>query len=74
MRSYYKVCPFCGAHLDPGERCDCSAREPAAERETARTARARPPERAYFRPAVIGVDLASGSDFTAYGPAPGPRK
>ena len=22
-RQYYKVCPFCGAHLDPGERCDC---------------------------------------------------
>ena len=21
--SYYKTCPHCGAHLDPGERCDC---------------------------------------------------
>ena len=20
---YYKICPSCGAHLDPGERCDC---------------------------------------------------
>lgn len=20
---YYKTCPHCGAHLDPGERCDC---------------------------------------------------
>lgn len=20
---YYKVCSFCGAHLDPGEKCDC---------------------------------------------------
>lgn len=20
---YYAVCPDCGAHLDPGERCDC---------------------------------------------------
>ena len=19
----YKTCPYCGAHLDPGERCDC---------------------------------------------------
>lgn len=19
---YYKTCPDCGAHLDPGERCD----------------------------------------------------
>lgn len=20
---YYKTCPHCGAHLDPGEHCDC---------------------------------------------------
>lgn len=20
---YYRVCPYCGAHLDPGEKCDC---------------------------------------------------
>ena len=20
---YYKTCSHCGAHLDPGERCDC---------------------------------------------------
>ncbi len=20
---YYWTCPNCGAHLDPGERCDC---------------------------------------------------
>lgn len=20
---YYRICPFCGAHLDPGESCDC---------------------------------------------------
>lgn len=19
----YRICPECGAHLDPGERCDC---------------------------------------------------
>lgn len=23
--SYYRPCPYCGAHLDPGERCDCQA-------------------------------------------------
>lgn len=21
--SYYRICPNCGANLDPGERCDC---------------------------------------------------
>ena len=21
--SYYRTCPRCEAHLDPGERCDC---------------------------------------------------
>lgn len=21
--SYYRTCNLCGAHLDPGERCDC---------------------------------------------------
>ena len=21
--SYFRVCPICGSHLDPGERCDC---------------------------------------------------
>lgn len=20
---YYRVCPICHAHLDPGEKCDC---------------------------------------------------
>lgn len=19
----YRICPYCGAHLDPNERCDC---------------------------------------------------
>jgi len=23
--SYYRTCPHCGAHLDPGEACDCFA-------------------------------------------------
>lgn len=21
--AYYNICPKCGAHLDPGEPCDC---------------------------------------------------
>ncbi|WP_409969571.1 hypothetical protein RFF05_06575 [Bengtsoniella intestinalis] len=20
---YYRICPYCGSHNDPGERCDC---------------------------------------------------
>ena len=24
--SYYRVCSFCRAHLDPGEKCDCGNR------------------------------------------------
>lgn len=24
---YYRTCPRCGAHLDPGERCDCRGNE-----------------------------------------------
>ncbi len=28
---YFRTCPHCGAHLDPGEKCDCleSLREEA---------------------------------------------
>ncbi len=27
---YYRTCPYCGAHLDPGERCDCQDKEKEA--------------------------------------------
>ena len=26
-KMYYKTCPHCGAHPDPGEICDCSEKE-----------------------------------------------
>ena len=29
--SYYRVCPICGAALDPGELCDCKDKEKAAQ-------------------------------------------
>lgn len=28
--SYYKTCPHCGSHLDPGEKCDCESKEKAS--------------------------------------------
>lgn len=31
--SYYRTCPYCGANLDPGERCDCQDEEQRDERE-----------------------------------------
>lgn len=31
--SYYRTCPYCGANLDPGERCDCQDEEQPDERE-----------------------------------------
>lgn len=47
MSRYYYRCYWCGAHLDPGERCDCGEGEsdqlpiytdedPAMEAESAR--------------------------------------
>lgn len=30
MSGLYRTCPECGAHLDPGEQCDCRAKEEAA--------------------------------------------
>ena len=29
-RRYFNTCPKCGAHLDPGEACDCTQTEKAA--------------------------------------------
>jgi hypothetical protein len=34
MRPYYDTCPECGAHLDPGERCDCREAATAEGKET----------------------------------------
>ena len=59
MGTHYKICPWCGDHLDHGERCDCMSRRP----ETVETARTAPPE--LGQGYVIGVDLAKGLDFTA---------
>ena len=29
MSCYYRTCPLCGAHLDPGGLCDCRDEEAA---------------------------------------------
>lgn len=39
--TYYHTCPYCGAHLDPGERCDCQKR--LADTLTDGKAKSRPP-------------------------------
>jgi len=31
--AYYNVCETCGAHLDPGERCDCEEERERERRE-----------------------------------------
>lgn len=33
--SYYRICPHCGAHLDPGEVCDCAVSQVCDEARTA---------------------------------------
>ena len=46
--SYYRVCPDCGSHLDPGERCDCKTFEkPSNHRQPIRRARDSPPAPAF---------------------------
>lgn len=38
---YYNVCPYCGANLDPGERCDCTETEkPPADAGTSTSGKA----------------------------------
>lgn len=54
MSTPFRECPACGAHLDAGERCDCTDTA-AAERAGAKEARITPPERAYYG-RTIGVD------------------
>ena len=32
MSTYYYICPYCGAFLDPGEKCDCKGEHEAQEK------------------------------------------
>lgn len=31
---YYHTCPYCGANLDPGERCECGDDQVTPSNET----------------------------------------
>lgn len=33
--AYFTECPYCGAHLDPGERCECMDRRQEARKRQA---------------------------------------
>lgn len=60
MGMYYKICPRCGANLDPGERCECADRRP----EPRETDRATPTERGY-RPKIIIADTIEAERLAA---------
>ena len=37
--AYYRECPRCGAHLDPGEHCDCKDdKKPVVAKSTVKRA------------------------------------
>lgn len=40
MKKQFKSCPDCGAHLDPGETCECTKKAPSAPTLRASSARA----------------------------------
>ena len=42
--NYYRECPNCGAHLDPGEKCDCGQAVSACTSSQPDTACARQPD------------------------------
>lgn len=55
--SYYRTCPYCGAHLDPGEVCDCQNKETAPGAVTPRAEKWKQPspETKLFRPHCTGA-------------------
>ncbi len=49
----YRTCPFCGANLDPGERCDCQEEKRPIMREPQQTAREKVAHSVYQRRAHV---------------------
>lgn len=39
---YFTICPRCGAHLDPGEHCDCETRKPEHRLDASKKIREEP--------------------------------
>ena len=56
----YRTCPWCGDHLDHGERCECMDRRP----EAVETARAAQPGRGY-RPKILLADTIEAERLAA---------
>lgn len=40
--AFYKICPKCKAHLDPGEHCDCEEEEKRKEERAEKLFREEP--------------------------------
>ena len=55
--SYYRVCPYCGSHLDPGEACDCRERPAAKSQALANLQRNGLPGATNTEQAEGGTDL-----------------
>lgn len=49
MSGQYKTCPYCGAHLDPEEKCDCREAEQKEQEQENKLAKA------YFALALFGL-------------------
>lgn len=58
---FYRICPLCGAALDPGERCDCAAvAQEMTRRAQTRRKNARIADFAQKKAAVSGANTDSG--------------
>ena len=53
MREQYKTCPYCGAHLDPEEKCDC--REAEQKEQEQKQEQENKLAKAYFALALFGL-------------------
>lgn len=64
--SYFKVCPHCGAHLDPGEVCDCGAAQDNNQRFNQLLNICAHPRAMYSALAALGTCDRAALEDTAY--------